>query len=148
MAHVLRIMGDHDGAMATGQQAFKLAVELGESALQGQASYTLGQASYAIGDFGRAAKLLQRNVEAGDGESGTPSADVRVQSQSWLARTLSELGAFVEGRRYGEEALRLATLAGRGETPIIVHAQLGGLYLTQGDLEHAIRVLDQGLALC
>ena len=148
MAHVLRITGDHDGAMATGQQALELAVELGDSALQGQASHTLGQAYYAIGDFGRAAELLRRNVEAADRESGTPSTDVRIQSQAWLARTLGALGAFAEGRRHGEEALRLATLVGRGETPIIALGCLGELYLTQGDLEHAIRVLDQGLALC
>jgi tetratricopeptide (TPR) repeat protein len=73
---------------------------------------------------------------------------VQIQSQAWLARTLGTLGAFVEGRRHGEEALHLATLAGRGATPIIAHAYLGELSLAQGDLEHAIRVLEQGLALC
>jgi tetratricopeptide (TPR) repeat protein len=61
---------------------------------------------------------------------------------------LSALGAFAEGRRHGEEALRLATLEGRAQTPIIAHGCLGQLYLAQGDLEHTIRVLDQGLALC
>jgi tetratricopeptide (TPR) repeat protein len=69
-------------------------------------------------------------------------------SRAWLAQTLSALGAFAEGRRHGEEALRLATLEGRGNTPIIVHGSLGLLSLAKGDLEHAIRVLDQGLALC
>ena len=73
---------------------------------------------------------------------------MRIQSQAWLARTLGALGAFAEGRRNGEEALRLATLEGRGETPIHAHGCLGDLYLVQGDLERAIRVLDQGLALC
>jgi hypothetical protein len=62
--------------------------------------------------------------------------------------TLSALGAFTEGRRHGEEALRLATQAGRGSTPIAVYGCLGRLYLAQGDLEHAIRVSDLGLALC
>jgi tetratricopeptide (TPR) repeat protein len=37
---------------------------------------------------------------------------------------------------------------GRGTTPIIAHGCLGLLYLCKGDLEHAIRVLNQGLALC
>src|SRR5262249_28938507 len=120
----------------------------GDSALQGQASFTLGQAYHAIGDFGRAAELLRESVEAADRASGTPCTDVRIRSQAWLAWTLSALGAFAEGRRHGEEALRLATLAGRGNTPIVAHSCLGLLYLTQGDLEHAIRVLDQGLALC
>jgi len=108
----------------------------------------LGPIYYAIGDFGQAAELLRQNVEAADQESGTPSTDMRLQSQAWLVRTLSALGAFAEGRRHGEEALRLATLAGRGVTPILVHLCRGHLYLAQGDLEQAIRVYDQGLALC
>jgi tetratricopeptide (TPR) repeat protein len=148
MARVLVITGDHDGAMAVGQQALTLAVELGESALQVEASVYLGQAYNAIGDFGRAAELLRRNVEAADRESGTPSTALRIWSQAWLARILSALGAFAEGRRHGEEALRLATLDGRGITPILAHGCLGHLYLAKGDLEHAIRVLEPGLALC
>src|SRR4029453_5702480 len=66
----------------------------------------------------------------------------------WLARTLSALGAFAEGRRHGEEALRLATLGGRGQTPVAAHACLGRLYLAKGDLEHALQMFEQGLALC
>jgi class 3 adenylate cyclase/tetratricopeptide (TPR) repeat protein len=143
-----RATGDHDGAMAAGRQALDFAAALGESALQMQASYHLGQAYYAIGDFGRAAELLRQNVEAADRESGTPSTDLRPLSQAWLARTLSALGAFAEGRRHGEEALRLATMAGRGDAPIIAHCWLGTLYLAQGALEHALQVYDQGLALC
>jgi class 3 adenylate cyclase/tetratricopeptide (TPR) repeat protein len=148
LANVLRLTGDHDGALAAGQQALALAAALGDSALQEEASHRLGQIYYAIGDFGRATELLRRNVAAADREAGTPSTDVRIQSQAWLARTLGALGAFAEGRRHGEEALRLATLEGRGLTPIMVHACLGDLYLVQGDLEHAIQVLEPGLALC
>jgi tetratricopeptide (TPR) repeat protein len=148
MARVLRQTGDHGGAIVVGQQAFELAAALGESALQLEASQYLGQAYYTIGDFGRAAELLRGNVEAADREFGTPSTDVRIESRAWLARTLGALGAFTEGRGHGEEALRLATLEGRGQTPIVAHACVGHLYLAQGDLEHAIRVFDQGLALC
>jgi tetratricopeptide (TPR) repeat protein len=146
MAHARRQTGDHDGAMAAGQQALALAAALGESALQVQASYTLGVAYLAIGDFVRAAELLRQSMEAADREADTPSAGVRIVSRAFLARTLSQLGAFAEGRRHGEEALRLATLEGRGDTPINAHASLGLLYLAQGDLEHAIRMFDQGLA--
>jgi tetratricopeptide (TPR) repeat protein len=148
MADVLRISGDPDGAIAAGRQALELAIALGESGLQGQASLNLGQAYFAIGDFSRAAELLRRNVEAPDRECGRLSTDVRIQSQAWLAMTLSALGVFTEGRRHGEEALRLATLIGRGSTPMAVHGCLVRLYLAQGDLERAIRVGTPGLALC
>jgi class 3 adenylate cyclase/tetratricopeptide (TPR) repeat protein len=148
MARVLRTTGDADGAMAAGQQAHGLAAELGDRALQVRASYDLGLAYWAIGDFGRAAELLRGSVEAADRESDRPSTDYRIVSRAWLARTLSELGAFAEGRRHGEEALRLAMLEGRGNTPIVAHNRLGNLYLAQGDLGQAIRVLERGLPLC
>src|SRR5262249_46097519 len=85
MANALRLTGDHDGAMAAGQRALALAAALGDSALQGEASLRLGYVYQAIGDFGRATELLRRNVEAADRESGTPSTDVRILSQTWLA---------------------------------------------------------------
>jgi tetratricopeptide (TPR) repeat protein len=116
--------------------------------LQVQASLNLGQVYYGLGDFGRAAELLRWNVETADQGSGPPGTDVRLQSQAWLALTLSALGAFAEGRHHGEEALRLATLEGREGMLIIAHRCLGLLYLAQGDLEHAIQVLEPGLALC
>jgi class 3 adenylate cyclase/tetratricopeptide (TPR) repeat protein len=148
MVLVCRDRGDYDGAIAAGQQALALAAALGDSAVQMRASHYLGGAYYGIGDFGQAAELLRRNVEAADRESGTPRTTWRIQSRAWLARTLSALGAFTEGRRHGEEALRLATLEGRGADPFLAHSCLGHLYLAQGDLEPAIRVLEPGLALC
>ncbi len=87
-------------------------------------------------------------MEVADRESATPGTDMRLLSRAWLAASLSDLGAFAEGRRHGEEALHRATLAGRGETPIVAYAWLGRLYLVKGDLEHAIQMYDQGLALC
>jgi tetratricopeptide (TPR) repeat protein len=134
--------------MAAGQQVLDLAATLGDSALQVQASLTLGQVYGTIGDFGRAAELLRRSVEAVDWEAGTPHTNLQILPRAFLALTLGALGAFAQGRRHGEEALRLAMLAGRGLTPIVVHGCLGGLYLAQGDLEPAIRVLEQGLTLC
>ena len=117
MTNILWQTGDHDGAIVTGQQALELTTALGERALQMQASYFLGLAYWAIGDFSRAAELLRWNVEAMARESDTSSTEWRLRSRAWLARTLSECGAFAKGRRHGEEALRLATIEGRGDTP-------------------------------
>ena len=116
--------------------------------MQIYASFFLGQAYYAIGDYVRANELLRRNVEVADRESDTASIDLLTRSRAWLTWSLSDLGAFVEGQRHGEEALRRATMEGRGSAPILTSACLGFLYLTKGDLGHAIRVFDQGLALC
>jgi tetratricopeptide (TPR) repeat protein len=155
MAQVLRLMGDYEGAIAAGQQALALAAALGDSVLQAHATFYLGVVYHLIGDFRQATALLRRNVEAADREAGPPgtdwlirSTDRRLRSQACLALSLSALGAFAESRHHGEEAFRLATRVGRGITAIVVHGCLGPLYLAQGDLEPAIRVLEQGLALC
>jgi class 3 adenylate cyclase/tetratricopeptide (TPR) repeat protein len=148
MAQVCRNTGDPDGAIAAGQEARELAAVLGDRALQIYATHTLGLLYLTIGDFGRAAALLRRSVEAADRASGSFSTDVGIRSRVWLARTLSVIGTFAEGRRHAEEALRLAMLEGLGATPATAHGYLGLLYLDHGDLEHAIRVLEQGLALC
>jgi tetratricopeptide (TPR) repeat protein len=148
LAHVRMVTGDNDGAIAAGQQALALAAVLGESALQVHASLTLGRVYHAVDDFGRAVELLRWSVEAADREPGTPSTDMRITSRAWLVRTLSTLGAFTEARRSGEEALRLAMLDSRGATPILAYGCLGFMALYQGDLQHAIEMLEQGLALC
>jgi tetratricopeptide (TPR) repeat protein len=148
MAGVLRLTAEYEGAMAAARQALALAAARGDRALQVEASCHLGPAYYAIGDFGRAADLLRQSMEAAGRASGPANTGLRIAPQAWLARVLSDLGAFAEGRRHGEEALRLATRAGRGVTPILAHACLGRVYLAQDDLEAAIRVLEPGLARC
>jgi tetratricopeptide (TPR) repeat protein len=149
MSIVFRQMGDHNGAITAGRQTLDLAAALGDSTLQLQASHRLAQIYFVIGDYRRAAELLQQNIEVADRELGTPrTVWVGIASRAWLAQTLSALGAFAEGQRHGEEALRLATRAGRGPISIGAYACLGRLHLAQGDLEHAIRIYDQGLALC
>ena len=140
--------GDFDGAMAAAQEAFDLAAVLSDRALQRQAAHRLGQACNASGAHGRGAELLRWSVEAADREAGTSSIASRIDARALLVLTLSDLGAFTEGRRYGEDALRLATREGFVRAPANIRSRLGRLYLAQGDLASAIRVLEQGVALC
>jgi tetratricopeptide (TPR) repeat protein len=146
LANVFRARGDHAGALAAGQQALAHATDCGDLALQATASDFLGRVYLAVGDYGRAAELFRRNVAAR--EPSTGSLNRQFHGLAWLARALSELGQFSEGRRHGEEALRLATVEGRGNEPMFAHWTLGHLYLAQGDLAAAIRLLDQSLTLC
>jgi hypothetical protein len=62
---------------------------------------------------------------------------------------LGILGEFAEGRRHGEEALRLIMVdePWRRDAPIY-GARLGCLYLAQGEMDAAIWVFEEGLALC
>ena len=113
MVTVRMIVGDVDGAMAAGRQALELAATLGDPALHVDASYRLGQVYARIGDYSRAAEVLRGNVEA---LARSTPGDMRlscIKSQAWLAQVLSLLGEFAEGRRHGEEALRLAMIDGQ-----------------------------------
>jgi len=150
MVTVRWIVGDFDGALAAGLEALELAVTLEDPVLHVHASYRLGQVYTIIGDYSRAAEVLRRNVEALPRSTPGYMRDRCIASQAWLAGVLSILGEFVEGRRYGEEALRLAMgdEPWVGDVPRIVRTQLGWLYLGQGDQEAAIRVFEEGLALC
>ena len=147
LTYILRLRADLTGALASAQQALTLATGLRDLALQVAASHFLGLAYWAVGDYGRAADLFRRNVAALEPGTGRP-APFLIHSRAWLAYTLSQLGQFTEGRLHGEEALRRATAEGRGDESMMARLGLGRLYLAQGDLEAAIRLLERGLALC
>jgi predicted ATPase len=150
MVTVHCIVGDVKGAMAAGRQALELADMLRDPTLHVHAAYHLGQLYTLIGNYRRAAEVLRGNAEALARSTPGIMRDRCIRSQAWLAEVLSILGEFAEGRRHGEEALRLAMEDGQwhGDAPITARARLGCLYLAQGDLEAAIQVFEEGLALC
>jgi predicted ATPase/class 3 adenylate cyclase/DNA-binding winged helix-turn-helix (wHTH) protein len=149
MVTVRKIVGDVEGALAAGREALELAAMLGDPTLQVHASYRLGQTYTVIGDYRRAAEVLRGNVAALARSTPGYMRNWCISSQAWLAEVLSIRGEFLEGRRYGEEALRLAMGDEQwyGDLPIKARARLGSLYLAQGDLEAAIQVFEEGLAL-
>jgi len=147
MSYTRRQMGDFDGAMTAASRALEIAATIGDPVGQASASYRLGQVFSSLGDFGRAAELMRSNVEAPLDASDPVHVAIAINSRAWLGRLLASLGELAEGRSHGEEALRLAMVR-QGPSPIIAHGCLGTLYLAQGDLEAAIRVLEAGLALC
>jgi class 3 adenylate cyclase/tetratricopeptide (TPR) repeat protein len=152
MCRYFREMGDHDGAVTSGQHALTVAETLGDFTLQVTARHFLGVDYHILGDHRRAMGLLRSNVESlvGDliresfGLVGHPS----VNSRSWLARCLTELGAFPEGVAHGEEAIRIAEAVDHPHSLILAYLGVGFLALRQRDLSRAIPVLERCLDLC
>jgi class 3 adenylate cyclase/tetratricopeptide (TPR) repeat protein len=152
MCRYCREMGDHDGAVASGQHALTVAETLGDFALQVTARHFLGVAYHILGDYRRALGLLRSNVEslAGDllhehfGVAGLPA----VLSRAWLARCLAELGAFPEGIVHAEEAVRIAEAVDHPPSLILAYLGVGLLFLRTRDRSRAIPVLERGLELC
>ena len=86
-----------------------------------------------MGDYRRAAEVLHGNVAA---LARSALGEMRVwciKSQAWLAEVLGMLGEFAEGRRHGEEALRLAMIERhwQRDVPIVACANLANLLLAR-----------------
>src|SRR5262245_53787247 len=103
MGPMLKLKAEFAGAIAVGQEAVALATACGDLALQAVATFHLGVAYWSIGDYGRAADLFRRNVEALEPVMGHPNFQIMSQSsQAQLATTLTFLGQFAGGPRQGE----------------------------------------------
>jgi tetratricopeptide (TPR) repeat protein len=144
-------MGDHDGAVTSGQHALAIAEALGDFALQVMAQHYLGVAYHVLGDHRRAMGFLRSNVESLGGdlmrERFGLTALPAVVSRGWLARCLAELGVFPEGIAYGEEAVQIAEAVDHPLSLIHAYLGVGFLFLRQRDLSRAIPVLERGLDL-
>jgi tetratricopeptide (TPR) repeat protein len=123
-------MGDHDGAVESGQHALAVAETLGDVALQVMARHFLGVAYHALGDYRRGLGLLRMNVESvtGDLTRERSSSLASVLSRDFLVRCLAELGAFPEGSTRAEEAVRIAEAIDYPNR--LIHAYLGVGFLS------------------
>ena len=103
--------------LSAGQRALAIAVPLGDISLQVTAHFYLGRLYHALGDYHRAIALLRQNValltrdllHVYFGLAALPS----VQSRTWLAWCLAELGAFAEGMACGAEGVHVGEVAKR-----------------------------------
>jgi class 3 adenylate cyclase/tetratricopeptide (TPR) repeat protein len=152
MASCLGHLGDAAGGLASAQRALAMATALGDVGLQVAANTQLGEVYlWDLSDYRRAAEVLRRNVEA---LHDVPLAErfggamvKSVHARAYLAECLAELGAFAEGRRHGEDALRIAEAVDHPYSLAQACQAVGQLYLHQGALPQAIRVLERGLSL-
>lgn len=142
-----RNMGDQEQAIAYSQRALTLAATLDDRTLQIHASYNLGIARHARGDYALAAALHRDALVALQTERHSerlPGFPL-VYYRTWLLLSLAMLGEFTEGSALAEDLLRLAVSHPRAR--IAADAGIGTLYLFQGEMEHAIAILEHGLEL-
>ena len=148
IGQVRRTTGDHDGAIAACRQTLELAVEVDDGALQGEYPGTWGSYTMLSATAVRRPNCCGGTWRRVTPEPGTYSTDVWLQSQAWLARILRCAWGLHRGAAPRRRGTPPGHAEGRGVTPIIARGCLGLLYLAQGDLEHSIRMLEPGLALC
>jgi len=145
------IMGEHDRAIAAGQQALALATTSGLFDVQINAQSHLHTAYYAAGDFRQALDVAQRLIAVFTGERLAERFGLPIfpglLTRGYAALCLAELGDFAEGAGIGEEAVQLAEAVAQPNSLIIVLWCVGLFYRRQGVLQKAILLLERGLAL-
>jgi DNA-binding SARP family transcriptional activator len=149
-AHGLFLSGDSAGAIAAGRRGLHIARELADPHLEESANFYLGQVFHWIGDYRQAAALLRRNVVAVEAELRNRGLDSfqYVNSRTFLAWCLAELGEFSGALAGAREAIAAAETAGSAYW--LVHACCGaGLtYLRRGDTEAAVAAAERAVEAC
>jgi tetratricopeptide (TPR) repeat protein len=143
------VMGDPDRALAYSQRGLALAAALGDSALQGVASFELGVVYRTLGDYRRAKACFGGSVT-----SLKELLDERIEVRfppaaplSYLAWCHAELGEFGEALARGAEGVRLAEALSQPISLIFAYRGVAYPHLVKGDLYQAIPLLERGLVL-
>jgi class 3 adenylate cyclase/tetratricopeptide (TPR) repeat protein len=145
------VTGHSPEARTFGERAQAIAETLDDLPLQVATNYHLGHACHAAGDYRRAEHFYRRVVDAlaGDrvgercGLEGFPA----VLARAWLAQCLAERGEFTEGAAHAREAVRIAEGLQHPFSLSVAYRDLGALHAAQGDLDHAVPLLERALAL-
>ena len=146
----LGVTGHHYAqAVAYGQRA--LALLHGDVVLRMTTQLYLSYAYYHLGAYHAAVTLLTEALDAlaelppqARLGAALPAGVIRHS----LVQSLTELGQFADGSRYGHEAVQLAEAAGHAFSLYQACRSLATLYLCQGAFDRAIALLERTLALC
>jgi class 3 adenylate cyclase/tetratricopeptide (TPR) repeat protein len=146
------LTGEQKLAVEHGQRVLDIATATGDVGARVRAHLDLGQAYHVVGEYRQAVGLLDRNVDALQGEFlgrrfglvGLAS----VLSRAWLVWCLAELGEFEHAVPRGEEAIRIAETVDHPYSILTAYFGVGGLHLRRGELIRAIAVLERALELC
>src|SRR5262249_36257510 len=133
-----------------GQEALTIARTLGDRSIEVVATLSLGETHLARGEYGEAAKFLERNIGL-EGKFfaerfGTPM-NISAASEYTLAIVLAQLGRFDEAIGHGETAVRIAEENDHPLTLFMALLQLGWVHTGRGDYPRAARVLEWSLDL-
>jgi tetratricopeptide (TPR) repeat protein len=141
-AHTWWYAGQALRAVQSGEEAVRVAEEVGDQLGVINANYHLGQACLLHGRLVRSADILRRTAERTRNEIGGARFHALrwpgINSLTWLALARAELGDLAAALRAGEEAVRLSELY---DTPFgLFHgcAGLGYAQLTKGDFNSGL----------
>jgi tetratricopeptide (TPR) repeat protein len=142
---------EHDRAVALGTRALEIGNALNDVALRIEALIRLGAVHYSLGNYLVAVGFLRPALDL---MRGRPESErlgftglASVGGNTWLARSLSELGEFRRAEAPAAEGLRVAKAADHPFSLIGAHLTLGLLKLHQGHFGRASAFFRSALEL-
>jgi tetratricopeptide (TPR) repeat protein len=145
----LGLTGHPEQAVVFGQRALALIHK--DVVLRMTAQLYLSYAYYFLGAYPAAVTLLTEALGSLGAlpprahlGAAVPGAILRHS----LVQSLTELGQFDDGIGYGQEAVRIAELAGHPFSLYQACRSLASLYLRQGRLDNALPLLERARVLC
>jgi class 3 adenylate cyclase/tetratricopeptide (TPR) repeat protein len=145
-------MGDYERTIAAGQRALAQATASDAVDLQIMIQSRMGLVYYGAGDFREALTISRQVIASLEGKT-VPArfgllAPSSVVSRILLSLCLADMGAFAEGMVVAEAAVQMAEAVEQPYSLVVALHDVGTLYRRQGDLSHAIPVLQRSLTLC
>jgi tetratricopeptide (TPR) repeat protein len=146
------LAGDPERAIQIGRKTLSLRTTGADRALGAVAHYYLGAAYNKTGQYSEAIEVLKRGMQTVDGalrhERFGTTVVLSVICRSHLVQCLAATGQFTEGIGRGEEGVRIAEEVNHPASLIHMICSLGVLFLSKGDLDKAIPVLERAFAIC
>jgi class 3 adenylate cyclase/tetratricopeptide (TPR) repeat protein len=151
MSHYFWLTGHSADARRFGQDAHAIAESLDDALLGAAATTYLGLGCLTSGDYRQADGFFRNVLASLSGERklercGLPFFPVPA-CNALLAWALAERGAFREGMTCGQDAARITEALDHPYTRVFISWSLGLLYCGKGDFDHAVHLLERGVAL-
>ena len=138
-------------AIEVGESGLRLAREIGERQLHAELLYRIGQSYHLIGDNRKALLLLNQSiaetVERRSRDRFELAVIPAVGSRMWLVSILAECGQFGPALAHAERAVEIAQEAQHPLSEVLGWLAVGHVQRRRGEVEHAIRALERGMAL-
>jgi class 3 adenylate cyclase/tetratricopeptide (TPR) repeat protein len=142
-------VGELERAVAYGQRALRLAMDMGDSIQVAVTNLPLGRAYCALGEYSRAIECFKGTAATLHGDQARERFDQlnfpSAGSRSWLARCCADRGQFAEGLAWANEAVHITEALDHPFGRAVGYRNMGYVYLIQGDLDNAIPWLERSL---
>jgi len=146
------IARDHQRAIDSAERGLAVTAGLDDFRLETELNFRLALVHHALGNHPRVLDLTRRNIEALTGDrvyqAFTGPLLNATNSRTFLARSLTETGHFIEAIPLAKEAVRIAEAIDHLNSLVVALWGLGALHLERGALPEAIPVLERDVRLC